>query len=568
MIPAEPDLPSELELGLPDWLVGATEPATSGGTGVLSRLPFDLSASLDPSPSVADVPAAPAEAPAYSPQSRRGLSRRVGVVPTVKDGDVTYRLPLAKAITKACHNCVVRFRLPAGITSAKATHRALLTNGVVLWSLGDVRVHDTRTLTLRFPAPVGTDDLTRGLFEIVADPVVQHTVAVQVRAPEWVGVGELVRLDVAITNTGTADTPPLHVRLEPDAGSPAETLADPIPPGETTTLPLETVATAAGPWGGQVVALANGVPLAAERVIIEAILTELTVACLVADTVRVDEMVTVRLRVGNPSWVPARGVTVAFTVADEFEFAAVGHGGEYDRATAQVGWYLGDLAPGEERDVTAEVTVIAIGPTALQAGVESANGAAATTSANVVCEIGDRMRLSALDRFLADLDSSLAPDSFDERLVQPELTGERHIVFTLGAGTLAVPLTHIREVLRQPTVTPVPFVADWITGVANVRGDIVSVVELAAVLGLDHEPTDRRSVLIAEGPDELIVGLLVDRVTGIRLLSPSDFEALDGEFDSAGCVVGLTRYQGKLVQLLDLDRVLHAVELGEVVVPN
>ena len=93
---------------------------------------------------------------------------------------------------------------------------------------------------------------------------------------------------------------------------------------------------------------------------------------------------------------------------------------------------------------------------------------------------------------------------------------------------------------------------------ANVRGDIVSVVELAALLGLESDASvaGRRSVLIAQCAENLVVGLLVDRVTGIRLLPAS-------EFDLSGYLAGVTRYQGKLVQLLDLDRVLHAADVGE-----
>jgi hypothetical protein len=55
---------------------------------------------------------------------------------------------------------------------------------------------------------------------------------------------------------------------------------------------------------------------------------------------------------------------------------------------------------------------------------------------------------------------------------------DQHVVFGLAGNTYAIPIDSVREIGRPPAMTSVPNVPDWVLGLVNVRGDIVSLVDL------------------------------------------------------------------------------------------
>src|SRR5436190_369995 len=63
-------------------------------------------------------------------------------------------------------------------------------------------------------------------------------------------------------------------------------------------------------------------------------------------------------------------------------------------------------------------------------------------------------------------------------------SGEQFLIFTAAGTDFAAPLANIVEVGDAPLVTPLPCVPDWVLGVSNVRGDILSVLDLRTFFGL------------------------------------------------------------------------------------
>ena len=87
----------------------------------------------------------------------------------------------------------------------------------------------------------------------------------------------------------------------------------------------------------------------------------------------------------------------------------------------------------------------------------------------------------------------------------------------IGGDLWLVEMDDISEVLAIPPITSVPFTKPWYCGVANVRGNLYSVVDLAAFMGHDEVLRDGRSrVLLVAQKFSLNAGLLVNRVLGLR----------------------------------------------------
>lgn len=92
----------------------------------------------------------------------------------------------------------------------------------------------------------------------------------------------------------------------------------------------------------------------------------------------------------------------------------------------------------------------------------------------------------------------------------------RGVGFMLAGQQFAADMGDVAEILQPPRLTKVPGVRSWVLGVANVRGRLVPVMDLAGLLGLPSRANWRsRRVLVVEQDDHL-TGLLVDAVLGMQ----------------------------------------------------
>jgi twitching motility protein PilI len=88
--------------------------------------------------------------------------------------------------------------------------------------------------------------------------------------------------------------------------------------------------------------------------------------------------------------------------------------------------------------------------------------------------------------------------------------------FRLGEMRLVTPLDHVLEVLPPPPWTAVPGVKPWLKGVANVRGNLITIIDLAEFFGKPPVYLDVDARLMIMGIPGLNAGLLVNEVLGLR----------------------------------------------------
>ncbi len=91
----------------------------------------------------------------------------------------------------------------------------------------------------------------------------------------------------------------------------------------------------------------------------------------------------------------------------------------------------------------------------------------------------------------------------------------RGVGFVLGGKRYVASMADVSEILTPPKLTQVPGVKHWVQGVANVRGRLVPIMDLAAFLGERTTGQRNKRVLVIEQGD-LINGLLVDAVLGMQ----------------------------------------------------
>jgi purine-binding chemotaxis protein CheW len=141
---------------------------------------------------------------------------------------------------------------------------------------------------------------------------------------------------------------------------------------------------------------------------------------------------------------------------------------------------------------------------------------------------------------------------------------ELHIVgFQVGRETYGVPITSLHEIVRVPEITAVPDAPDFMEGVINLRGKIVSVMDLRKRLGEKKVNTSKRNRILVVEHRGRLSGLIVDSASEVLKIPAADVEASPASLQESrlNCVTGLGKYKGRLIVLLDMTRLL---DLGSI----
>jgi purine-binding chemotaxis protein CheW len=134
-----------------------------------------------------------------------------------------------------------------------------------------------------------------------------------------------------------------------------------------------------------------------------------------------------------------------------------------------------------------------------------------------------------------------------------------HLVgFRIGEETFGVPIALVHEIVRVPEITAVPEAPDCVEGVINLRGKIISVVDLRKRFGEKViRPSKKNRILVAEVEDKR-VGLIVDSASEVLKIAPNEVELPPNVFEEGelNYVTGVGKLNKRLIILIDLNKVL------------
>lgn len=130
--------------------------------------------------------------------------------------------------------------------------------------------------------------------------------------------------------------------------------------------------------------------------------------------------------------------------------------------------------------------------------------------------------------------------------------------FSVGENLIGVDIRQVQEINRNMNVASVPLVPSKVRGVINLRGEVVTVIDLRTVLGLESiEVTrDARNIVLSSGGER--IGLLVDSISDVVTAhstdivdAPGNLSGVDGRFFR-----GVLKLDGELLLVLDVEEVL------------
>lgn len=142
----------------------------------------------------------------------------------------------------------------------------------------------------------------------------------------------------------------------------------------------------------------------------------------------------------------------------------------------------------------------------------------------------------------------------------------RYVLFTIAETCYAVHETLVTELDRVPKITLVPHVPAWVRGVANLRGDVISVVDLRAFLGLDAAPIFRERMLVVRlVGEDFTTALVVDNVERIVAIADTEIRPTEAPVEGrlSAYLRGVAVAGARLVAVLDLDRLLRSPEIRQ-----
>lgn len=139
---------------------------------------------------------------------------------------------------------------------------------------------------------------------------------------------------------------------------------------------------------------------------------------------------------------------------------------------------------------------------------------------------------------------------------------EDFLTLYISDQLFGIPVLQVQDVLGSQRVTKIPLAPPEVAGALNLRGRIVTAIDVCKRLGIEHkaEPGDTMSVVV-EYENELF-SLIIDRVGDVLSLDRDDFESNPPTLDPVWKEIslGIYRLEEELLVVLDVAKVLNAVQ--------
>jgi purine-binding chemotaxis protein CheW len=138
-----------------------------------------------------------------------------------------------------------------------------------------------------------------------------------------------------------------------------------------------------------------------------------------------------------------------------------------------------------------------------------------------------------------------------------------HLGMSLGGEFFCVPVLQVQEIQNYQNATSIPGSPGWLRGVMNLRGDILSVVDISSFLGLSPVRIDRKTKLVVVEGERYNTAILVDAVMEVLAILPNEIrpmEEITGGVEKA-FIRGAYLSKETLYAVLDMNRLLESEQM-------
>ena len=156
--------------------------------------------------------------------------------------------------------------------------------------------------------------------------------------------------------------------------------------------------------------------------------------------------------------------------------------------------------------------------------------------------------------------SDLTPVEDTKKIMRVGKTRDFLTIFINGQ-MFGIPILQVQDVLGQQKVTKIPLSPPQVSGALNLRGRIVTAIDVRTCLGLPAtDDTSKRMSVVVENDHELY-SLTIDQVGDVLSLYDDDYESTPATLDPAwrSVSLGIYRLSGKLLIILDVPKLLNSL---------
>ncbi|ABI71060.1 MULTISPECIES: chemotaxis protein CheW [Shewanella] len=132
------------------------------------------------------------------------------------------------------------------------------------------------------------------------------------------------------------------------------------------------------------------------------------------------------------------------------------------------------------------------------------------------------------------------------------------VIFKLDNETYGINVMQVQEILRYTEIAPVPGAPDYVLGIINLRGNVVTVIDTRSRFGLPSAELDDSTRVVIIEAEKQVIGILVDSVAEVVYLRRSEIDNAPnvGTEESAKYIQGVSNRDNELLILVDLDKLL------------
>ena len=147
----------------------------------------------------------------------------------------------------------------------------------------------------------------------------------------------------------------------------------------------------------------------------------------------------------------------------------------------------------------------------------------------------------------------------------------KYMTFILKNEIYGIPIGTVKEINAMMTITEVPNTPKYIKGVINLRGKIISIMDLRLRLGMEEiDYSERTCIIVVEVPNnekgKKKIGIVVDHVAEVMEIKNSELEDFEEDLvdDLNAFINGIAKMKDKIIIILDIEKIVNNVETVEV----
>lgn len=125
------------------------------------------------------------------------------------------------------------------------------------------------------------------------------------------------------------------------------------------------------------------------------------------------------------------------------------------------------------------------------------------------------------------------------------------LIFKLGEELFALRTEKVQSINETMNITRVPMAPEYIKGMVNMRGNVLSLLDINLLLDLPHNENLQENIIILDIENETL-GISVDQVVEVMDM-PEHLLAANPDMNNRQYIEGILKFEGSIVTLIDMD---------------